>query len=175
WQVACADLLRGECHKEAGRLDQAIVAYREVAESPASAGDHLLRGLALLNAAEVSARLDAGVGLSGVRVAQEFLEEQTRKWPLAQLQASVGEFLRDSGRVRGAIEAFQGSVSLYEELEMQSKASYVRLLLAEALIAAGRVSDARSEIAQVLRAAEEQAVAADVLAAVSLLPPALER
>lgn len=175
WHVACADLLRGECFKADGRLSEALVAYREVAECPASAGDHLLRGLALLNAAGVSARLDAKVDLNAFRMAQEVLEKQPAKWPLAQLQASVGEFLRDSGRIGAAIEAYRSSVRLYEDLDMKSKAAYVRLLLAEALIAAGRVLDAGAEITQVLRVAEEHGVAADIFAAVTLLQQALER
>jgi tetratricopeptide (TPR) repeat protein len=172
--VACADLVLGDHLKSAGRFDEASAAFRRVAEWSGSADDHLLGGIALMAAAETASRQGQDIDLAGYQRAQAVLEKQDAQWPMAQLQASIGECLRDLGRLQDAIDAYRRSVQLYRTLHMKSRVAYIQLLLAEALLAADRDVEAGAAIAEALHIATEEGIAAGVAAGVALLQGALQ-
>jgi tetratricopeptide (TPR) repeat protein len=172
--AACADLMLGDDLKSAGRLEEASDAFRRVAEWSAAADDRILRGLALIASAEIASKLGQDIDLAGFRRAQAVLEKEEVQWPMAQLQAAVGECLRDRGRLGDAIEAYRSSVRLYRNLEMKSWVAYIQLLLAEALLAAGRDVEAGTEIAAAVKIANEEGIVAGVGAGVALLRGALQ-
>jgi tetratricopeptide (TPR) repeat protein len=173
--AACADLLLGDDLKSAGRLDEALEAFRRVAEWSESADDRLLGGLALVSAAEVASKLGQDIDLAGFRCAQAVLKRQEVQWPMAQLQAAIGECLRDRGRLEDAIEAYRSSVRLYKDLGMKSRVAYIQLLLAEALVASGRDVEAATEIAEAVQISNDEGMVAGVEAGVALLRGAIQR
>lgn len=173
--AACADLLLGDDLKSAGRLEEALEPFRRVAEWSASADNRLLEGLALVSAAEVASKLGPDIELAGFRRAQAVLEKQEVQWPMAHLQAVIGECLRDRGRLGDAIEAYRSSVRLYKDLEMKTRVAYIQLLLAEALLAAGRDAEATTEISEAVQISNDEGMVAVVAAGVALLQGATQR
>ena len=128
----------------------------------------------MLGAAEVTSRAGRDIDLAGFRNARAVLERQEAKYPIVQLQAVIGECLRERGRLGEAIEAYRSSIQLYKQLQMKSRVAYIQLLLAEALVAAGRDVEAATEIAEAIRAADEEGITAAVTAGVALLQGAVQ-
>jgi tetratricopeptide (TPR) repeat protein len=175
WHIAAASLLIAGVLKDSGRLREAAAEYRQVAESQEASQDPLLLGMALHNAAEAAAGLGGDIDVAGFRQAREAYERHGAMWPMAQLQASIGECLRDRGMLDNAIEAYRSSVRTYDELSMKGSAAYMRLLLAETLIARGKDREAVCEIARALEFADSEGRVADIKAGAALLVEVLRR
>jgi tetratricopeptide (TPR) repeat protein len=109
------------------------------------------------------------------RTALGYLQKSNRPWMVAILKGDIGETLRDCGQLGGAIEAFRESVSDYADLGMKTFVAYIRIVLAETLLAAGRPREAELEVLAALPTIEEQSLVKDGVAAVALLRESVRR
>ena len=58
----------------------------------------------------------------------------------------VAVTLRKTGHVAAALDAYRGAIDDYVELKMATRAAYVRILLAEALLEGGKAREAEWQI-----------------------------
>lgn len=160
---------RGERNKSLELLS-AMKSDPEVAEYP------LIHGLTLSNIGEILASMGRfEAGMTVLADAVPILERAATPWAFANLQATIAELLRDNDNVSGAISAYQRAISIYVEQGMDGKAAYLRVVLAESLVAKGRDREAVLELLIALRHFDREAIAPDALVAVALLRESLRR
>ena len=91
------------------------------------------------------------------------------------LALNIGALRRDMGETESAIVAYRSALSDAMTLGLATRAAYIRLVLAEALVASGRVGEARDEIRKALPTIEEQRMVPEGVAALALLREAARR
>jgi tetratricopeptide (TPR) repeat protein len=132
--------------------------------------ESLLTGIVIQNCGEVLASEgNYAEGLALCRQAYALLQDEGTPWAIANLQATVGEIQRGQGRLREAIECYRESISSFEAAGMEAGAAYLRLIVAETLIATDRKDEATLELLAALPVIEREGIRADAVAAVSLL------
>jgi tetratricopeptide (TPR) repeat protein len=103
------------------------------------------------------------------------LRESGRPGMVAHLKGTVGQACRDMGNLATAIELYREAIADYAELSMAAMAAYVRVVLAETLLLAGRPLEAEIEILAALPTIEAEQMAEEGFAALKLLRKSLER
>ena len=68
----------------------------------------------------------------------------------------MGELLRDRGDLGGSVTAYSDAIRCYEELGMVGMTAYMRIILAETLLLAGRAAEAVSLVVQALPVIEKK-------------------
>jgi hypothetical protein len=81
----------------------------------------------------------------------------------------VAETLRRIGQLRAAVDAYREAVNDFVQLGMQTQAAYLRVVLSEALLEAGRHREAEWELLAALPTINEQKMVPEGFAAVALL------
>ena len=171
-----AQFLAAMCLKESGRLPEAGKSFEALVIDPAIKQMGSLFGLALLNYGGVQAQCgDTSAALDKYQQALPILEETNQRFGVAHLKSLLGEALRSKGRVAAAAEAFRGAIQDYLELEMQTWVAYMRVILAETLIALGRNREAEWEILAALPTIDEQKMVPEGFAALGLLRESVTR
>jgi tetratricopeptide (TPR) repeat protein len=163
-------LLKALSLKELGNYVEAVACFESLLSGPLFESEAALRGSALLNLGNTrSLQGDHEGALVAYRAAQPLLENSQRQAMLADLKGSVAETLRQIGQIAGSIVAYRESVGDYLQLGMQTNAAYTRVLLAEALLEAGRPREAEWELLAALPTINEQKMVPEGFAAVALL------
>ena len=103
------------------------------------------------------------------------LRESGRPSMVADLKGTVGETCRDMGKLATAIELYREAISDYAELSVVSLPAYLRIVLAETLLLAGRAREAEIEILAALPTIEAEQMAEEGFAALKLLRKSLDR
>ena len=100
-----------------------------------------------------------------------------REQPLlsAQLKTALAETLRRQGELSAAAEVLHGAAQDYAAAGMKTMEAYLRVVLAETLIALSRHREAEWQIAAALPTIEEQRMLPEGFAAVELLRESLRR
>ena len=146
--------------KDAGRFDESLSRFQELILGLESQSDHVLMSLALSNVAEVFAKCgNHGKAMACLQHSLELLKDSDVPWVIANVQSALGEVLRDQGRLAEAIVSYQAAVETYVDSRMDSNAAYIRIVLAETLLAAGRHEDAAAEILRALPVVERERLA----------------
>jgi tetratricopeptide (TPR) repeat protein len=162
-------LLHALCLKDLGRNKGALdlLALLRTELPPA---ERLLTGIVIQNYGELLATEGNYVeALALCRQAYGLLEDEGTPWAIANLQATIGELQRGQGRLQDAIECYKASLSSFAAAGMEASSAYVRLILAETLIAADRKDEAALELHAALPVIEREGIRADAIAAASLL------
>jgi tetratricopeptide (TPR) repeat protein len=103
------------------------------------------------------------------------LSTSDRPSMVADLKATVGETCRDTGRLAMAIELYRDAISDYGELSLSTLAAYLRIVLAETLLLAGRPQEAEIEILAAIPTIEKERMVEEGFAALNLLRESVGR
>jgi hypothetical protein len=87
----------------------------------------------------------------------------------------VGECFRQQGSLTDAIAAYREAVQDYAVIGMATWVAYIRVVLAQSLIAADRPREAEWELLAALPTIEEQKMVPEGFAAVALLKESVRR
>ncbi len=156
--------------KELGRIEEAAVSLERL-----SGGDQLrvepaLSGMALLNLGNLRSEQGAfDSALAAYAKATPLLQSANRFSAMADLKLMMGGTLQRMGHLSPAVEAFRESISDYVGLGMVTRAAYLRVVLAEALLEAGKPREAEWEILAALPAIDQERMVPEGFAAVALL------
>ena len=88
---------------------------------------------------------------------------------MAHLKGVMGEALRQQGFLAEAVEAYRGAVREYRQAGMRTLEAYLRVVVAENLMALSRSREAEWEILQALPTIDEQKMVPEGFAALALL------
>jgi len=155
--------------KQAGRVEDALRRFDSLVNGSAEI-EVGLKGLALSTLADIHAA--EGHPLLAIELYQRAVPMVVgagRPSAVAHLKSVIGETFRSTGQFEKAIEAFEASIADYERLSMSTMVAYLRLVLAQVLIEAGRAREAEWQILAALPTVEEQKMVPEGVAAVALL------
>ena len=154
--------------KTLGRLDEAAHRFETLASAESTSA--ALRGLALVNLGNLYSNqelFDRALGAYGK--ARPLLEASKRLSTLADLKVMFGETLRAMGRVADALDAYREAIADHVSLGMVTRAAYLRVALAEALLEANKPREAEWELLTALPTIHDQKMVPEGFAAVALL------
>jgi len=169
-ELAKCRILEAMSLKELNRTAEAMACLEGFLSASEFRSEAGLRGLALLNLGSIrSQEGDQEQALGAYKAAQPLLEASQRYSSLADLKGMVADTLRRLGQVAAAVDAYRESVSDHVRLGMQTRAAYLRVVLSEALLEAGRAREAEWELLAALPTINEQQMVPEGFAAVVLL------
>jgi tetratricopeptide (TPR) repeat protein len=174
--VARCSYLEATSLKELGRDNEALEIFRTLIESAAAQGEPWLRALAHVSMAELEGR-EGQYAAASVMLARAWdcVRDSKVPYAVAHFHGIKGEVLRDQGLLPEAVDSYRAAVASYAAARMDSMAAYVRIVLSETLLAAGRDNEATAEIIAALPAIEELELVQEGVAAVALLRESLLR
>jgi tetratricopeptide (TPR) repeat protein len=169
-------LLEAITLKEIGRDAEARVAFDALSRDPAIQGERSLQGMVFTGIAELEGRLGLfEAAHSNILKAIQMLKESGTPLAVAHLHAVEGELLRDQGQLDRAVDSYRAAVVVYSAGEFPSHAAYLRVVLAETLMAAGRENEAISEIVAALPVIDGEHLVREGIAAMALLRESVRR
>jgi tetratricopeptide (TPR) repeat protein len=155
--------------KELGRSDQAMDRFSKLV-SDGGGGEPTIRGLALVNLGDLySGNGDFERALASYAQAAPLFKSANRFASMADLKLMIATTLRSMGRLGASLDAYREATRDYEALGMSTRVAYIRVLLAEALLEAGRPREAEWEIVAALPAISRERMVPEGVAAVTLL------
>jgi tetratricopeptide (TPR) repeat protein len=169
-ELAKCRLLEAMSLKACGRTGAALEVLEAVRTQDAVVSDSFLHARILTEMGDVhqlEGRIDQA--MKAYATALPLLENKPPSLALADLQMFVGSVYRDQGQPLNALKALRSSIVTYAELQAATRVSYVRLLIADTLLALGRHREAEWEILAALPAIEQGKMVPEGLAAVALL------
>jgi tetratricopeptide (TPR) repeat protein len=162
--------------KDLDRTDDALLRLGGIREDLSEGDDVALYGIVVANQAQLLAA--SGRGSEAIAILQGALANESlssQPLVLAQLKVSTAEYLRVQNKLGGAAELLRGAIRDYLGMEMQAYAAYLRVLLAETLIALSRNREAEWEILAALPTIESERMVPEGFAALSLLQESVRR
>jgi tetratricopeptide (TPR) repeat protein len=173
--VAKSCLLRAVTLKEIGRDAEARLEFEALTHDP-ELQDRQVRGLAFIGLAELDGRLGRfDLAMSNLSTAGALVQEEGMPIAVGHLHGIRGELLRDQGLLLAAVDSYRAATAVYLKAGMESFAAYVRIVLAETLLAAGREDQAAREIVAALPTIAERQLVHEAMAAMVLLRESLRR
>lgn len=167
---AKCEFLRAMSLKELGRLNEAADVFEGLTRNAQDAIDSALAGMAFVNLGGL--RSEQGMfadATAAYAQAVPLLQKARRYSALADLKAMLGTTLQKTGQLAAAIDTFRESVNDYVGLGMETRAAYVRLFVAGALLEAQRPREAEWEILAALPIFDEQKMGPEAMAALGIL------
>lgn len=175
-ELAKCHFLEALCLRELGRSSEAIARLMGLLNRNEFKSEEALRGQAMLSLGNIrSEEGDQELALAAYMAARPLLEAGQRYAALADMKGAVAETLRRLGRIASAVEAYRESVADYVGLGMQTRAAYLRVVLAEALLEAERPREAEWELLAALPTINEQKMVPEGFAAVALLQESIRQ
>jgi tetratricopeptide (TPR) repeat protein len=174
--LAKGRLLEAMTLKQCGRMQAALEVLDQVRTQQAVLSDNSLHARILAEIGDVyqlEGQFDQAMKV--YEIALPLLENRPPSLALADLQMFVGAGYRGQGHLVPALEALRSSLVTYAKLEMATRVSYVRLFIADTLLALGRNREAEWEILAALPAIEKGKMVPEGLAAVELLKESVRR
>jgi tetratricopeptide (TPR) repeat protein len=162
--------------KEVSRDAESRNRFELLLADPHVAREAWFSGLVLLNLAELEGKLgryDSAIAL--VNQSRALMERQEFPSWAGHLHGISGEILRGQGKLDAACREYLRAADIYAKAEMASLAAYVRIILAETLIAAGRQKEAIAQIFAALPVIEQRSLVHEGVVAVALLRESLRR
>ncbi|MGE5278506.1 MAG: hypothetical protein ACM3SU_16045 [Acidobacteriota bacterium] len=170
------DFLGAMALKESSRIDEAMARLEAMKADDALAAEPSLEALVWVHYGELLS--SKGKYAEAIACLQEVSSHQAaRTQPLvaAHLKGAMAEAFRQQGMPSHAAEALQGAAEEYAAAGMATLEAYVRIVLAETLIALNRNREAEWQIAAALPTIEEQRMVPEGFAAVALLRDSVRR
>ncbi len=171
-----ARFLESMALKDIGRLDEALIKLLEVRTMAASIADDLVLGLALAQSSQIHSEL--GESAKAEELAFEALPISLRSgcpWAVADVQAGLGEVLRNQADFERSIQGYRAGVAILQRAGMNAKVAYIRVILAESLLLAGRHDESAVEILNALPTIERECLNKEAVAAIAILREAMRR
>lgn len=156
--------------KQTGKHEAALDKFESLTGASQVSRDPGLAGLAFVNLADIhvsEGRDDLAAG--AYSEAMPLLERAKRPAALAHLKGVIGETLRRQGRVSDSVEAYQAAIADYEALGMSTWVAYLRIVVAQTLLEAGKPREAEWQILAALPTINAEAMVPEGFAAVALL------
>lgn len=153
--------------KDSDRLLECRERLEAMIKDPALASDPTLQGMVIAHLAEtMSAFGEYGEAIAMLRQGLTFNHQ-----PLvaANLKAAAAECLRYQGDLRTAADFLRAAIGDYLAIEMATHVAYLRLILAEILIASSRSREAEWEILAALPTIQAEKMAPEGFVAMVLL------
>ncbi len=169
-----ARFLRGISLKELGHFVDALNCLSEVRKRAIDRADDLVLALTLSESSQIHGEL--GDAEEAQRLAVDALPISVRSgcsWAVAQVQGTLAELLRNESRFDLSARGYRASASLYEGSGMAGMGAYVRVVLAETLLLAGRHDESAAEIVMALPTIERENLTCEAVAAVAILQVAV--
>ena len=88
---------------------------------------------------------------------------------LADLKGTIAETLRDQGMLAEAVVGYLEAIKDYEKIGMSTYVAYIRVVVAETLLAQGRVEEAEEEIRSAMPTIEKEQMVREGAAVLALL------
>jgi tetratricopeptide (TPR) repeat protein len=169
-------LLKAAALKVTGHTSQAVEELLPILDNPEIRADAQLSARVLIDIGDShQIQGDAAGALNVFQQASRLLEQEPATGTLADLKMDIGALLRSLNRFGDAAQAFREAATIFASLKMSTRAAYLRLLLAETLVAASRPREAEWEILAALPTIEEQKMVPEGFAAVALLKESVRR
>ena len=162
--------LQGLALKQSGRHDEAVGVLDSIQTDEIRTAEPGLAGMALVNLADI--HVAAGrdeLASESYAEALPLLQRGNRPAAIAHLKSTIGETLRRQGKLAPAAEAYRAAVAAYDALGMSTWVAYLRVVLAQTLLEAGKTREAEWEILAALPTIDEQRMVPEGFAAVALL------
>ncbi len=161
--------------KESGQLEEGLAVFDEVRHQSRIDGVSGLESSAVSQSAQI-------LGMQGrfaeaIHLAREglALSRDAGFVAVATAQGTVGELLRDRGDFESSIAAYAACVKTYQAGGFFGLAAYMRVLVAEVLLLAGRPREAGAEVVAALPTIERHWLTQEALAATRILREAIRR
>ena len=168
--MAKCQFLEALCLKQTGRNAEAATRLDEVVANAGAGLQPAFVGLALVNLGDLrTAEGQFAEALEAYRQAMSYLEGANQKFAIADLKMMVGATLRAMGLIAPALVSYREAADQHAELGMATRAAYARVVLADALLEAGRPREAEWQIMAALPTLDEQKMIPEGFAAVALL------
>jgi tetratricopeptide (TPR) repeat protein len=168
--LAKCEFLTAMSLKELGRLDESALLLERLAQAQTGQIDSALAGMALVNLGNL--RSEQGhfeKATLAYAEAAPLLQQAKRFAALADLKMMLGGTLQRTGQLASAVQALRESVKDHLDLGMETRAAYIRLVVAGALLEAQRPREAEWEILAAMPTFDEQGMAPEAIAALALL------
>jgi tetratricopeptide (TPR) repeat protein len=163
-------LLEAMTLKQCGRMQAALEVLETARTQQAVLNDNPLHARILAEIGDVyQLEGQADRAMQAYEMALPLLENRPPSIALADLQMFVGAGYRGQGQLAPALDALRSSLATYAELEMATRVAYVRLFIADTLLALGRNREAEWEILAALPVIEQGKMIPEGLAAMGLL------
>jgi tetratricopeptide (TPR) repeat protein len=175
-EAAKCELLRAKCLMHLRRMPEALETLQPLPEMAAvqSAPDlcaHVTSEMGNIN--HLVGRDD--VAIACYESSLKALAGRKASAAGADLKMLLGGLLRDNGKVGEGVSLFRSALGEFLGMGMASRAAYLRVALADSLLALDRPREAEWEILQALPTIEEQKMVPEGFAAVALLRESVKR
>lgn len=170
------DFLAAMALKESSRIDQALAKLDTMRQDDSLSSEPDLEAFVLLHYGELLS--STGKHAAAIACLKEVAtHEVARTQPLvrAHLKSATAEAFRQEGMLGLAAEALQGAAEEYAAAGMSTLEAYLRIVLAETLIALSRNREAEWQIAAALPTIESQKMVPEGFAAIALLRDSISR
>ena len=175
-RVGKVPVLEAMALKDLGRNQDAMAKLEGLLAGSEIRCDEALCGMALVNLGDLHGRDNHfDLALKSYTDALPLLQRSKRYVALADLKGMVGETLQRMGRLEPSLAAFREAIRDYSSLGATTRTAYLRVVLAEALLAAGRAREAEWEIRAALPTIESERMVPEGFVAVSALNQALSQ
>jgi len=169
-EVGKAEFLNAMCLKGAGKYQHASDAFTSLAGRLDGANEPVLLAQTKIELGSFSAsdgRFTEALAFYGE--ALNLLKNANRPIFNAHLKATVAETMLLAGQLDSGVAAFREAIGDYVALGMATQVAYLRLVLAEALIANARPREGEWEILAAIPTIDEQQMVREGFAALALL------
>ncbi len=168
-EIKCL-FLEGMALKESGSPQAAMAKFLALEQQLLESDPCRLLGGVLSRIGELySARGWHYEAMRKYQQALQLLRKSGRPSMVADLKATVGETCRDMGKFATAIDLYREAITDYGELSLGALAAYLRIVLAETLLLAGRPREAEIEILAAIPTIEKERMVEEGFAALNLL------
>jgi tetratricopeptide (TPR) repeat protein len=168
-EIKCL-FLEGMALKESGSAQVALAKFLTLEQRLFGSDPCRLLGGVLSKVGELySARGRHHEAMQKYQRALPLLRKSGRPSMLADFKGTVGETCRDMGKLATAVDLYREAISDYCELSMGALATYLRIVLAETLLLAGRPREAEIEILAAIPTIEKERMVEEGFAALNLL------
>jgi tetratricopeptide (TPR) repeat protein len=113
--------------------------------------------------------------LAHAKKALPFIEQTGNRVTLSKLQWSIGDILRERGRLVEAAEAYRVALIESQEIGTRNDSAAIHLVLAEVLLDLGFNEEAEQQVRAALPIIEEEKMVPEGYAALALLQESLRR
>jgi hypothetical protein len=156
--------------KEQEHFGEALLVFedlrrdRNLAKEPSMHSTVLVRITAVLFT--LKRRVEA---LEAEKEALRVVQSSNQPMALADLKGTIAENLRDEGMLGEAVIGYREAIKDYEKIGMSIYVAYIRVVVAETLLAQGRVEEAEEEIRLAMPTIEKEQMIREGAAVLALL------
>ena len=174
-ELKCA-FLEANAFKSMHRQEEALELFDRITKSELLHRNPLIAALTLISMGELHAQL--GNPQSGVHFlaeSQHYVREADSPLSYGQIHGVTAEILKNEGEIASSIEEYGKAIEIYKSAGMAGQETYIRLLRADALLAASREDEAIQDLLCALPVIEREDRGLEEWAATALLKESLRR